>query len=137
MGEFKGNFTVTWEAQPLHVQTGTGSVSLDSPYSYPPPQSACELVGHKVDHWAEYLDGECVAKCNVCGERIASARPPGGLPFVRLKALAERLMATPDNILLAVEISEIEILLEAEEIALREAYALLDTARKMSECGKL
>lgn len=91
----------------------------------------CDFTGHVLTSWAEYLDGMCVAYCDECKERVTSRRPPGGMPFIRLKALMERLVASPDDPHTLMEISEIEDLLVAEEEALQSAQSLLRTVRMM------
>lgn len=96
----------------------------------------CALGGHQIESWSEYLDGQCVGNCSVCMQRVISERPPGGLPFIRLKALIECLIATPDNMALVLEMQEITSILEAEQRALEDAKALLATAKEMIECQK-
>lgn len=93
--------------------------------------ATCALGGHHVDTWSEYLDGQCVGNCTECMQRVTSNHPPGGLPFMRLKALIERLIADPTNIELVLEMREIGETLEAEKRSLEDARALLDTAREM------
>lgn len=96
----------------------------------------CSAVGHNVERWAEYLDGECVGYCTVCDTRVQSQRMPGGMPFMRLKALLELLIASPDDAGLFLEINDITDLLDLEEQALAEARSLLGLARKMAGCDE-
>lgn len=94
----------------------------------------CSLLGHEVDEWAEYLDGVCAGRCARCNARVTAKRPPGGLPFLRLKAVVEQILAGVDPIALAMDVGEIASLLAAEQRALDDANALLATARRMVGC---
>lgn len=100
------------------------------------PGSICDLGGHEVAEWAEYLDGRCVGVCTRCMGRVSATRMPGGMPFMRLKALVEQLIAMPDSAELFLEINEVTEILEAEGRALEDARALLRTARAMAGCDE-
>lgn len=120
---------ISWDGTTTGTYTGTFTNGIPSP-------TECDLMGHKVEKWAEYLDGECVGACSACMVRVQSKRMPGGMPFMRLKALMEMLIASPDNAELILEINEITDLLDSEERAMEEARALLVTARKMARCDE-
>ena len=120
-----GNYQITTGSTP--VFTGTSDQTWWN-------GNVTATCNHEVEKWAEYLDGECVGVCKHCDQRIAATRMPGGLPFMRLKALAELLIATPDDSALYLEINEISDLVEREQEALDEARALLATAKKMAGC---
>lgn len=128
---YNGSFTIG----PVGT-TVTDFNTTSGTYIYNAPPRQCEFRGHIVDRWAEYLDGQCVGYCTECDERVQSNRPPGGMPFMRLKALVEELIATPGDSGLFLEINEVTDLLAAEQRALEEARALLSTARKMAGCGE-
>lgn len=106
--------------------------NMGTPYA---SLTGCELIGHRVESWVEYLDGECVGTCVACDCRVASRRTPGGMPFMRLKALAEIILANADDEMqILVEINEISDLLDREAEALEEARSLLAIAREMARC---
>lgn len=94
------------------------------------------LFGHNVTEWAEYLDGQCVGFCSTCQARIQATRMPGGIPFMRIKARTEMILATPEDAEHILELNEIEDLLDREEQAIAEARALLAVARKSARCLK-
>lgn len=121
---------ITWDSSAFN------SIHQHTSSTLTPPPNPCELLGHKIEKWAEYLDGECVGVCSNCMVRVTSQRMPGGMPFMRLKALAELLIITPEDASLFLEINEITDLLDAEQRSLDEARALLATARKMARCDE-
>jgi hypothetical protein len=115
------------------IQTMSGDAwHLDgTKKSYP-----CDTLGHSVDEWSEYLDGQCAGYCSLCGGRVATVRMPGGVIGLRIRYLTQAMLERPDSIDSVAEMSELEELLEKEEEALVEARSLLKTAREMGKWKK-
>lgn len=117
----------------IKTATGTGADNMLIGYG-PESLGPCDLAGHVVTEWAEYLDGVVAGYCDVCKGRVTSRRSPGGLPVLRLKAAIELLLGDSGSAVGAMELVEIQEALEAERAALDEAVALLETARRVVEC---
>lgn len=97
-----------------------------------PPLSRCAKDGHDMADEAEYADGSIVGTCEVCGEQIFGRRMVGGLGTLLLRTVMMELLAGDGDMdELKEAILNIETLLQMEEHQLREARALLDTAKAM------
>jgi hypothetical protein len=98
--------------------------------------------GHIVTEAVEYIDGVVAGRCSACECRVILPTVPGGLSFLRVQTLLEKLLALRDSGLPATakianssgmmeELSELVVTLAHERLKLGEGAKLLDYARQI------
>jgi hypothetical protein len=120
----------SYSTTPGIVYTGTGhAITSDGS---PPVRARCAQQGHEMADEAEYADGSVVGICSRCGEVIRGRRMPGGLGASAMRAAMMRLLEGDGDVNdLAEQLLNLSTILDLEESQLREAKALLRTARTM------
>ncbi len=116
---------------PYNAVSGHTIVSTDSsgivPYQFNTPK--CE---HLIADETEMDDGQIVAFCCHCGDKILGRRMVGGLGLAKLKhALVDALGDADAMADLLDEVDRVEHMLRVEELALKSAHEMLDMARTM------
>lgn len=101
------------------------------------------LGGHTLsEDLIEYIDGVVVAYCAVCNDRCTIARLPGGISFLRVKALLGSAMGLDDETAhiehfnvsdMLGEFATLRDELEKEEFAIQQARKLIEIAGKILE----